>query len=197
MSQRQYKRPEPDRDDFPAPRPTPQSILDVADPTLRQRAIDLFRNASLLFRLIDRQRAWFYDLKSNGRADPGLAIRLNWATRACVGALVDLDFFAVSVDEILALFPGPPSGVLARKGLTEEDKAIEGQLRIRVPIGHRGDPVNWYEDESYIMNGIIKLHSLYDSKVISIFYVINWKRRPVWRPVHQIRVLLSPRATGH
>jgi hypothetical protein len=106
--------------------------------------------------------AWFNDLKSNGYADPGLAIRLNWATRACVGALVGLDFFAVSAEEILALFPGPPSGVLALKGLTEEeDKAIEGELRIRVPLGHRGGPANWYEDESYIINGIMKLRSLY------------------------------------
>jgi hypothetical protein len=81
MSKPQSNKSEPDRDSFPKPRPIPQSILDVADPILRQRAIDLSRNASLLFRLIDRQRAWFHELKANGNVDPALAIRLGWDGR--------------------------------------------------------------------------------------------------------------------
>src|SRR5262249_39613344 len=142
----------PDWDDFPEPRPTPQSILEVADPILRQRAIDLFRNASLLFRLIDRQRAWFHELKANGNADPGLAIRLGWEIRACVGALVGLDFLTGPIDRILTLFPDPPSGERARKGFTEKEvQTIERELGIRVPPGDREDKRNWYEDQNYIM----------------------------------------------
>src|SRR6516165_5256923 len=93
MSRRQSNKSKPDWDGIPEPRPIPQSILDVGDPILRQRATDLFRNASRLFRLIDRQRAWFYDLKANGNADPALAIQLGWWIQACVGALVGLGFF--------------------------------------------------------------------------------------------------------
>ena len=76
----------PASDDFPSPSPTPFTIREVSDPVVRQRAIDLYRNASHLHRLISRQRSWFLELKQNGTADLPLAIRLNWAIEASVRA---------------------------------------------------------------------------------------------------------------
>jgi hypothetical protein len=102
------------------------------------------------------------DLKANGHADCALAIRLWWKIKACVGALVGLGFFSVSADEILALFPMPPSGELASKGLTEaEVQVIERELGITVPPSHQQARPNWFEDKVYIMNSNKKLCLLY------------------------------------
>jgi hypothetical protein len=161
MKQRQPNKSKPDWDRVPEPRPIPQSILDVNDPILRQRASDLFRNASRLFHLIDRQETWFHELKANGNADPTLAIRLGWEITACVRALVGLGVFNGPADQILALFPEPPSGVLAQRGFTEgEVQEIEQDLEIRVSAYYRKDRPNWFEDQDYIRRGVVKLAAL-------------------------------------
>src|SRR5262249_32252003 len=58
------------------PRPLPESIQTIADPTLRQRATEAWRTASQLRRLMEQWETWFYQLERTGDADPGLALRM-------------------------------------------------------------------------------------------------------------------------
>ncbi len=72
---------------LPAPQPIPPSIEAIADPVLRQRAIDAWNCASTLRQLIDCWRTWAVELYFTGDADPALGIRLLEESRTCVYAL--------------------------------------------------------------------------------------------------------------
>jgi hypothetical protein len=148
-------------DQLPAARPIPATILEVSDPNLRQRAIDVYRSASLLRDLIDRQRRWFHQLKADRSTDPGPAIRLGWEIGACVRALASFGIFP-SASEASLLFPESPSGELASKGLTEEQvDQIETELRTKVPEKYKHDIPNWWDDDTYILSSIVKLANLH------------------------------------
>jgi hypothetical protein len=156
---------------LPAPRPIPQSVLQVSDPFLRQRAIDIHRAASRLYDLIDRLRDWFQELRAERTANPtkaiqlrtanpATAIRLSWAIGDCVLALANFGVFR-SADEAWKWFPETPSGELARKGFTKEEvDTIEAELKIKVLGRYKHDIPNWYDDDSYILTSIVKLSNL-------------------------------------
>jgi hypothetical protein len=112
------------------PRPIPESIRTVADQSLRQRALDAWRAASQLRRLMDQWKRWFYQLQTTGDADPGLALRMSESVAACVHAICDLGvnmptFHQASPDDLLGRFPRPPDGRLEPPELREPQWRLE------------------------------------------------------------------------
>jgi hypothetical protein len=97
---------------FPQPRPIPAGLLDIADPALRQRAIDAWQAASHLRRLMEQWERWFHQLQETGDADPCLAIRLREAVGVRVMALCNLHVhmktFQAPSDELRQRFPFEP-----------------------------------------------------------------------------------------
>lgn len=67
--------------------PLPDSILLMADATMRQRATDAWRAASQLRKLMWQWESWFLQLQTTGDADLGLALRMCWAIEACLSGL--------------------------------------------------------------------------------------------------------------
>jgi hypothetical protein len=96
------------------PRPTPESISEIPDPGLKQRAAETWRCASLLRSAMDEWWLWGLQLLETGDADPTVARSLAETCRVCVHALlVNLApiraFEGKTCNEIMEWFPKVPS----------------------------------------------------------------------------------------
>ncbi len=109
------------------PLPDPDELTRIDDPKLRQRAIEGWRNASRLRRLLDQWSAWFSGWESRGDADPGFALDLHEACRTCIGALRRLGADLPSL----------------------RDQTPGAKLEDRLPVCPGGHllPVPWFQDE--------------------------------------------------
>jgi hypothetical protein len=94
------------------PLPIPAAIRSLADLPQRQAAEAAWEAASRLNRLMNQWRQWFILLRNDGDADPEFECCLRGAVRTCVETLRKLGFGEGPEDEILGLFPNPPSGTL-------------------------------------------------------------------------------------
>jgi hypothetical protein len=106
------------------PRPVPETVQAIGEPLFRQRAIDAWRAASQLCRLIDQWYQWFGHLERTGDADPGLAMRMAEAVAVCVRALCALGvnmptFSRTPFGELIKRFPHEPWALLEEPALRD------------------------------------------------------------------------------
>jgi hypothetical protein len=70
--------------DLPKP---PAAVRELNDLRDRDRAIDIWRAASGMFRAIDEWREWLHKFEENGDADPAVAIGLQYRCQAAIATL--------------------------------------------------------------------------------------------------------------
>jgi hypothetical protein len=159
------------REEVAKPQEVPSEILEILDGTLRQAAVEVWKAASQLRRMIDQWMVWFNKLKFEGfLACSGLAYRMREATSMCILVLCDHDVNAPSFQpsyhrSILDRFPMHPWPELRQMlPRVRKDPQATSPLWWEEPrrwpdAPWRGD-VPWWDDANYYFENYEKLRLL-------------------------------------